>query len=530
MGRKLLFVCAASVTLLLSGTARAQSFVLGFDACPPADVTGTAGEVKTFDIFATLTTNDNTGANGPQGWSISTSISSNATISAISVKGVHVSTIFDDDGDPSTPNVNPFDLDLGGNNPPVGFKIAQLASLPADPTHKGAVSAIVLNNTQFMVLQPTGKQQLAKITVQATVPAAPAVNEVVLKFEDGLKGAGQPVNNVVTFAGSSKTPTLGTCKFNIKEIPPPSKEFILSVIPDASVGTIGSTLEGGNAVLTANVTPGDVLIPCFVTLQTKLLPAGDGPQGWSLSVAHESCMTADTITVKGVHVSTIFDDDGDPSTPLLDPFDLDLGGNNPPAGFKIAQAAVDPNNANQHGAVSAIVLNNTQKMVLHANATDTLLKVIYKIHVVEGVNPDCKVFFQDGLKGAGQPVNNVITYVGSSNTPTTKQGLVLRLNGQKAAVAGAFIRGDANNDGKVNIADAIWVVYQVVPALHGQAAACSDSADANGDNKVDLADAIYLIDWQFRGSGKPPVAPYPLCGADADSTTATCPPSSTLCP
>jgi hypothetical protein len=54
-----------------------------------------------------------------------------------------------------------------------------------------------------------------------------------------------------------------------------------------------------------------------------------------------------------------------------------------------------------------------------------------------------------------------------------------------------FIKGDVNDDGEVDIADAVCVVNYVVgkptPAFNAAA------ADANGDGAVDIADAVRII-------------------------------------
>ena len=147
-----------------------------------------------------------------------------------------------------------------------------------------------------------------------------------------------------------------------------------------------------------------------------------------------------------------------------------------------------------------------------------------------------RVYFFNGLKGAGQPVNNVITYDGASKKAFKPQGLILNLSGTSIPDCGygsIFIRGDANGDGRVDIADAINIVYNVVPGLQGDPTQyvrilCMDSADVNSDGSMNLADTIFLIDWQFRG-GPAPDAPFPLCGIPP-TTELSCPPGSTYCP
>ena len=75
-----------------------------------------------------------------------------------------------------------------------------------------------------------------------------------------------------------------------------------------------------------------------------------------------------------------------------------------------------------------------------------------------------------------------------------------------------FRRGDASNDGKVDITDGIYVMSWIYSG--GKAPSCLNSADANDDGKIDLTDAIYILSYIYLG-GKAPPAPGPkVCGPD----------------
>ncbi|HAK95667.1 MAG TPA: hypothetical protein DCM87_11850 [Planctomycetes bacterium] len=77
---------------------------------------------------------------------------------------------------------------------------------------------------------------------------------------------------------------------------------------------------------------------------------------------------------------------------------------------------------------------------------------------------------------------------------------------------GLFKRGDANADGKLDIADAI----KVLGYLFGGGTTtllCLDTGDANDDGKVDIADAIKILGHLFANTGPLP-APFPGCGVD----------------
>jgi len=75
-----------------------------------------------------------------------------------------------------------------------------------------------------------------------------------------------------------------------------------------------------------------------------------------------------------------------------------------------------------------------------------------------------------------------------------------------------FIRGDANSDNQINIADAIHTLSYLL--VHGAAASCRDAADANDDGRINIADAIAVLAHIFANAGPLP-QPFGACGIDA---------------
>ncbi|MCK5127966.1 MAG: immune inhibitor A [candidate division Zixibacteria bacterium] len=63
--------------------------------------------------------------------------------------------------------------------------------------------------------------------------------------------------------------------------------------------------------------------------------------------------------------------------------------------------------------------------------------------------------------------------------------------------------GDANNDGVINVGDAVFLINYVFKG--GEAPVSDNAADANGDGTVNVADAVYLINFAFKGG------PDPIC-------------------
>lgn len=66
--------------------------------------------------------------------------------------------------------------------------------------------------------------------------------------------------------------------------------------------------------------------------------------------------------------------------------------------------------------------------------------------------------------------------------------------------------GDANNDGKVNVGDAVYIINYVFRG--GPAPLCLQEGDANGDGKINVGDAVYIINYVFRSG------PVPICGPE----------------
>ena len=92
-----------------------------------------------------------------------------------------------------------------------------------------------------------------------------------------------------------------------------------------------------------------------------------------------------------------------------------------------------------------------------------------------------------------------------------------------AAASGAradvFIRGDANLDGKVDLADAIAILDCL---FLGQGCVdCADASDANDDGAVNIGDPIHWLTFAFLGGSQPP-PPYPSAGVDPSGDLLGC--------
>ena len=76
-----------------------------------------------------------------------------------------------------------------------------------------------------------------------------------------------------------------------------------------------------------------------------------------------------------------------------------------------------------------------------------------------------------------------------------------------------FKRGDANADGKLDIADAVKVLSYLFGGGDGGAIGCLEAGDANDDNKIDIADAVKILGHLFAQTGPLP-EPFGACGPD----------------
>lgn len=75
---------------------------------------------------------------------------------------------------------------------------------------------------------------------------------------------------------------------------------------------------------------------------------------------------------------------------------------------------------------------------------------------------------------------------------------------QKTVMITVYVCGDANGDGEVNIADAVFNINYVFKG--GPAPVPEIAGDANGDSEVNVGDGVYVINYVFKG-GLPPECP-----------------------
>jgi len=83
-----------------------------------------------------------------------------------------------------------------------------------------------------------------------------------------------------------------------------------------------------------------------------------------------------------------------------------------------------------------------------------------------------------------------------------------------------FKRGDANEDGQVNVSDPVYLLSWLFQG--GQAPPCVDAADANDDGSVNMSDGVYLNSWLFSTGPQPPQPGPSTCGEDPTIDSLSC--------
>ncbi|OUU23872.1 MAG: hypothetical protein CBC13_04620, partial [Planctomycetia bacterium TMED53] len=112
------------------------------------------------------------------------------------------------------------------------------------------------------------------------------------------------------------------------------------------------------------------------------------------------------------------------------------------------------------------------------------------------------------------PVINIMVVNGQANPANLINGSV-----DLVAAIGGFVRGDVNDDGGINIADAVSLLAGL---FTGGLLPCADAADANDDGSTNIADAVYVLANLFSGGPGMPAPTGPACGPDPTTDALDC--------
>jgi hypothetical protein len=526
------------------------TFDLGFDGDPSgATVGGTPGDPYnlTATLDCTLTTSGDTTdpvteePAGAQGWSISVR-NLEATITGITTDGTVGADVNADPPGLRNTGFEKSEITEGGANP---------LSCPGGVD--GAVSAVVLSFTLPITLSADpGTEVIAKIDVEAsaTFPAEGVQEDHdLIEYADGCQGSGQPVGNNVTWTGQTILPNLGKCSVTLEgielvedcvnDIDDDGDELVDCADPDCAehpacqrcplagvplqliIQTEGSneqsigevvTEDGPDEPLSLTVqVPEATVYAAIVSDDLRdALDQPSGVQGWSLSMPVDDSLgaTLSDVTTDGTVGADINGDPPGLRNTGFEKSELTAGAANPAS----CPGGLD-------GAVSAVVLSFTLPITLEPTGTATVLAMTFAGEDGQSAQFD----WRDGCQGSGQPVNTVATVAGGTEFYACAQAAIITF---EAPQISPMIRCDANADGKVNIADAVWIVAELF--YGGPPTACREASDCNDDGLTDLSDVVYNIGYRFLGESPPP-APFPGCDVDPDSTVDSCPFGSTSC-
>ena len=473
IARALPALCLSSLGASLLGQQSPTTFELGFSG--PAALEG-GSSVRTASYLCTLTHSGS--GQGAAEWAISLG-ADNGFITGISLEGTAAQ----------------------------GARF-QRSELTGGARNEGAISVVILGN-ENQPLAPNSTQTIARIDVAAFVPPAGGLTR--LRYIDGKRGSeGQPISNRVLQGNDPQEykPSLRSLDIVHPSNCPSaelnlgfSSKLVSSSIPFA--GILGEVGAGGELDVG---TPAGRLgsAHLYANIVSRMRP-DLGVQGWSLSIAVDGDASPKSATTAGTSVEKHF-----------------LGG------FLKTEVVNAARNGNQKGVITALVLSFTQPRTLPPVGTESVLDIgLTADRLQDDRDVVADLHFRDFLRGSGQPIQNAIT-VGGESRPACNQNIVgMELRFIKAE--GFFLRGNSNNDSKVNLADAIWILNELFYA--GPPFSCEDAADANDDGIVDISDAGYIIRYQFGGSFSPP-SPFPVCGTDHDKSEdrLTCLKSQSACP
>ncbi|HAK94028.1 MAG TPA: hypothetical protein DCM87_03210 [Planctomycetes bacterium] len=123
-----------------------------------------------------------------------------------------------------------------------------------------------------------------------------------------------------------------------------------------------------------------------------------------------------------------------------------------------------------------------------------------------------------------EPIVTHLTPTGALGVPAVRMIMVVDGESLVPCASGAgevriacsapFVRGNSNGDGRVDIADGVFIFYYLFRG--GRAPVPLDAADVNDDGAVDSSDGVYIVYHQFL-NGPPPPPPFPLAGLDPTS-------------
>ncbi len=257
-----------------------------------------------------------------------------------------------------------------------------------------------------------------------------------------------------------------------------------------------------------------IVIEGYVTLTTANNPTPEGAQGWQWMMLVEGG-TVLPATLKGLMVSTVYDQETDDGVVHHDPWMQDLGGRDMFAkGIQGGGTCL----------VSWALLRGYEHMVLQPEGTQRIAKIAFQVAAPS--SDPCTTFrarFIDyGALACIEWVDEGWPPTVTFRNESVWENRGLRVEQLDIIVCAApFRRGDANADAREDVSDVVMTLAFLF--LGGKAPPCLDAADANDDGRLDVTDAVITLHDLFdplAGDLLPP--PGFACGFDPTSDALPC--------
>lgn len=120
----------------------------------------------------------------------------------------------------------------------------------------------------------------------------------------------------------------------------------------------------------------------------------------------------------------------------------------------------------------------------------------------------------DGCDRAARFVAFLTEFEGAASPTTVQVDTLFR------AKCSAFLRGDGNFDGRLDVADAVTILGYLF--LGEPAGLCEDAADTDDSGRLTVGDATRLLRYLFLDGKAVPPAPFPVAGLDPTADAIDC--------
>ena len=348
----------------------------------------------------------------------------------------------------------------------------------------GATLAVVIDFVQQVILSPTERFSTLKISYR--LDGAPGSEESV-EYCETL--GSPPVASVIVVGGQS-------------------------IVPDTMTGATLAIVEGGGGP-TLTTSPdrelaANMAATAAITVELGLsaeASQGVEMQGWSYGLAHDGALLELT-EITPSSVTATCNGGSEPDFYAV---------NTSPAG-------------GAGGTVGAVVSLGPDFYVIPIEPGERVHTETFIYRSATVLAPDAspvETSLRLAHKELGQPPVDAVMVILSDGFPLTEDGMAtITLVPAGPGLLRQFRRGDANNDERINIADAVWILSWLFRG--GPEPPCQDAADVNDDGALDESDAIRVAYYQLR-QGPPPLPPFPACGTDPDDVDSDDPADGVTC-